>query len=216
LVARGPLADHARARAFAEEVHRVHKRYAAEVVAANRLCPFLRDVETGFGAFVAMLDPGEPGVEAVEATVEAVLAVKNPVIHVVFPLARIEATPFERFSARLAEALKRAMPNPPVMATFHPALVGDRTNAHKLVGVLRRAPDPFVQLIPEGMHEGGTVFAPLADAAAIAAAQTVDTSTANFAKLQGPKMDELLAKLAEIHADRAASYAPFLEAFGLG
>ena len=54
-ILRGPLATHAEAARFALEVHRVHRRYAAEVVAANRLCPFLHDLETGFGAFIIML-----------------------------------------------------------------------------------------------------------------------------------------------------------------
>ncbi len=84
-ILRGPLATHGAAPRFAAEVHRVHRRYAAEVVAANHLCPFLRDVDTGFGAFVAMLDPGEPDLEAVIA---AVREAGNPVIHVVFPLIR--------------------------------------------------------------------------------------------------------------------------------
>src|SRR6185312_515261 len=75
---RGPLAGHPIAAKFAAEVHRVHRRYAAEVVAANRLCPFLRDIDTGFGAFVTMLDPrGEPDVEA---TIEAIRAADSAII----------------------------------------------------------------------------------------------------------------------------------------
>src|SRR4051812_31331346 len=97
---RGPLAAHALAPEFAAEVHRVHRRYAAEVVAANRLCPFLRDVDTGFGAFVVVLDAGEPDVAA---TVEAVLAAENPVIHVVFPLIRPAPSLWERFSGRVGQ-----------------------------------------------------------------------------------------------------------------
>jgi hypothetical protein len=223
LTLRGPLSGHPVARAFAAEVHRVHRRYAAEVVAANRLCPFLRDVDTGFGAFVAMLDPGEP---SVDAAVQAVLEADNPVIHVVFPLVCPSPALFERFSGRLAQALKLVLnpggilreprKTPPVMATFHPELVGDAGAPHRLVAILRRAPDPFVQLIPEGMHEGGTVFAPLSEAAAMAAqahAEPVDVAQANFDRLAGGKVDELIARMAEIRADRDRSYAPFLPRF---
>jgi hypothetical protein len=213
LTLRGPLSGHPAAPAFAAEVHRVHRRYAAEVVAAHRLCPFLRDVDTGFGAFVAMLDPAEP---SVDAAVQAVLAADHPVIHLVFPLVSPSATLFERFSGRLAQALKAALKSPPVMATFHPELVGDAGAPHRLVAILRRAPDPFVQLIPEGMHEGGTVFAPLfSEAAALAAqayAEPVDVAQANFDKLAG-KVDEVIARMAEIRADRDRSYAPFLPRF---
>src|SRR5207249_3431375 len=38
---RGSLCAHPLALPFAQEVAHVHRRYAAEVVAANRLCPFL-------------------------------------------------------------------------------------------------------------------------------------------------------------------------------
>jgi len=194
------------------EVHRVHRRYAGEVVAANRLCPFLRDIDTGFGAFVAMLDPGEPDVEA---TVEAIVGAGNPVVHVVFPLIRGPSSPFERFAGRVGQALKKALRDPPVMATFHPELAGDSGDAHRLVGLLRRAPDPFVQIIPEGMHEGGTVFAPLP---AMGEAMPVilppaDPAEANFEKLKGDRAEPLLALMAEIRADRDRSYAPFLEGF---
>jgi hypothetical protein len=192
-------------------VHRVHRRYAAEVVAANRLCPFLRDVDTGFGAFVVMLDPGEP---SVEATADAVLAAESPVLHVVFPLVRPAPNLFERFSGRLANALKTRLRTPPVMATFHPELAGDATDPHRLVGLLRRAPDPFVQLIPEGMNEGGTVFAPLsAVPAEEASSEPVDVAQVNFDKLMGGRAEALLALMNAIHEDRNSAYAPFLAAF---
>lgn len=191
----------------------MHRRYAAEVVAANRLCPFLRDVDTGFGAFVVMLDPGEP---SVEETARAVLAVENPVVHVVFPLVRPAPSAFERFSGKVGQALKAAVPKPPVMATFHPDLAGEASDPHRLVGLLRRAPDPFVQLIPEGMNEGGTLFAPLSYGDEVPAfAEPVDSAQANFDKLRGGSVERLVALMSEIRADRDASYAPYLRAFGL-
>jgi hypothetical protein len=208
-ILRGPLATHAVSARFAAEVHRVHRRYAAEVVAANRLCPFLHDLETGFGAFIVMLDPAEP---QVEATVEAILGSGSPVIHVIFPLVLPAPTLFERFAGRVGQALKRAVRDPPVMATFHPDLVGDLDDPHRLVGLLRHAPDPFVQLIPRDMSHGGTVFAPVAEAAHVEPAPPVDSAQENFAKLKG-RVGPLSALMAEIRADRDRSYAPFLEAF---
>src|SRR4051812_35933823 len=86
----GPLASHPLARSFADEVHRVHRRYAAEVVAANQLCPFLRDVDTGFGCFCVMLDPSvEPNVDA---AVQAIVSAASAVVHVVFPCVRPPST----------------------------------------------------------------------------------------------------------------------------
>lgn len=221
----GPLAGHPVAARFAGEVHRVHRRYAAEVVAANRLCPFLRDVETGFGAFVAVLDPGEPDVEA---TVAAIAAADNPIIHVVFPLVRPAPSAFERFAGRVGQALKRVDSRTgsgsdrnlgsKVMATFHPELAGDDDDPHRLVGLLRRAPDPFVQLIPAGLSEGGTVFAPLpapGEPMPLPAAEPIDSAETNFAKLKDGGVRPLLALMDEIRADRDRSYAPFLREFGL-
>jgi hypothetical protein len=214
---RGPLSDHRLAARFAEEVHRVHTRYAAEVVAANRLCPFLRDVETGFGRFCVVLDPQEE--PDVAAAVEVVLAAASPVIHVVYPLVRPAPSTFERFSGKLNRALKNALPEAPVMATFHPALAGADDDPHRLVGLLRRAPDPFVQLIPRGMNEGGTVFAPLPTSAdevpVVADAPPADPAAFNFERFGGAKVEPLLSLIAEIHAERDRRYAPYLEAFGL-
>lgn len=202
----GPLRSHADAPAFAREVHRVHRRYAAEVVAANRLCPFLRDVDTGFGNFCAILDARpEPDLEV---AIAAVRAARSQVIHLVYPCIRPPPTTFERFSAALAQRLKKELPDPPVMATFHPDLSGDASGAYRMVGLLRRAPDPFIQLIPEGLHKGGTVFASDPFAAS-GVDPDGDPALANFERLKNGGVERLLARIAEIHGDRDRSYAPF-------
>jgi hypothetical protein len=206
---RGSLQGHPLAASFAAEVHRVHRRYAAEVVAKNELCPFLRDVETGFGRFCVMLD-AEPDVDTALA---AVLTAGTSVIHLVYPVTPLVASPFEKFAGRLGEALKKSMKDPPVMATFHPLLPGDGSNPFRLVGLLRRAPDPFVQLIPEGLHEGGTMFAGAADLEETTTGEELDPAQANFAKMHGGFLEKLVALMSEIRADRDRSYAPFLEAF---
>jgi hypothetical protein len=205
---RGSLQGHPLAERFAAEVLRVHRRYAAEVVARNQLCPFLRDVDTGFGRFCVMLD-AEPDVPT---AVAAVLAAGTSVIHLVYPRAALPASPFEKFAGKLGEALKRSLPDAPVMATFHPALPGDGSNPSRLVGLLRRAPDPFVQLIPEGLHQGGTMFAGAADLEETTTGEALDPAEANFAKMHGGFLEKLVALMDEIRADRDRSYAPFLEA----
>jgi hypothetical protein len=199
---RGGLADHPSAEAFAREVLRVHIRYA-DLVARHRLCPFLRDVETGFGAFCVMLDH-EPDVERVVAFV---CEAGRDVGHVVYPLARPLPTVFERFSNAVGERLREVLADRPVLAAFHPDLVGDASAPHRLIGLLRRAPDPFVQFVPAGLHEGGTILA------GVAAPPAADPAEANFAKLKGPLLDEVLAEMADIRADRDKSYAPFLPSF---
>ncbi|MGK4008542.1 hypothetical protein WMF31_38395 [Sorangium sp. So ce1036] len=187
------------------EVRRVHGRYADEVVARYRLCPFMRDAATGFGRFYVLLDR-EPALETALAAVEEA---DSAVVHLVFPLIHTPSPPFERFASRLGEQLRRRRNPAPVLAAFHPEMAGDETNSHRLVGLLRHAPDPFIQTIPEGLNHSGTV---LAGAEVEPAA---DPAEDNFRRLQGASIAAVKAKLAEIMADRDTSYAPLLERLGV-
>jgi hypothetical protein len=118
---------------------------------------------------------------------------------------------FERFSSALYETLRERLESAPVMAAFHPGLPGSGDAPHRLVGLLRRAPDPFVQLIPEGLHEGGTVFAGTIEGEAAVVAQP-DHAELNFRRLKGESIDRLIATSADIRADRDRSYASHLAA----
>ncbi len=198
----GELGGHSAAAEFALEVRRVHYRYANEVVKAFKLCPFLRDAESGFGRFVVVLDR-EP---VVSTALAAALAADNDVVHLVYPLARPPAREFEKFAQALSHELKSAMRKPPVFAAFHPDLTGDRTTASRLVGLLRRAPDPFVQLVPEGLQPGGTV---LADPASI---PTMLQPRGGVERLMRENLDGALDLIEEIRVDRDRGYAPFLAA----
>ena len=151
----GKLAGLDGAEAFAQGVGELMHRYAVEVVAANRLCPFLHNVETGLGAVVVVLEAElDP-----ERAAKFVRETGGQVVHAIFPLAnRVDASPFERFGNAVSERLRRDGGDPLVHATFHPAMAGGTENAHRLVGLLRRAPDPFLQFIPPGMQDGGTVL----------------------------------------------------------
>jgi hypothetical protein len=200
-VVRGALAGHPIARAFAAEVHRVHLRYANEVVGAFGLCPFMKDAESAFGTFFVMLDrTPDPNV-----ALDAVLEAKSSVVHLVFPCVDLPPSPFEKFAGEVRASLASWIPRPPVIAVFHPSSLGDFSNAHKLVGLLRRAPDPFIQFVPEGLHEGGTVFIDMLDLAA------KNPADKNFEKLNGEPGERLTRAIEDIHKDRARSYAPFLK-----
>lgn len=203
-VIRGALAGHPAAPAFAREVQRVHHRYATEVVGAFRLCPFMKDPDTAFGHFCVMLD----GAPSPEGALAAVLESTSSVIHLVFPCVREPSSKFERFAASVRDSLISYMPKPPVMAVFHPELAGDFSTSHRLVGLVRRAPDPFIQLIPEGLHEGGTVFIDSIENL------TKSPTDQTYARLKEKDRAQIIASIQDIHADRAASYAPHLEALG--
>lgn len=212
----GKLSEHPRAEAYASEVSSLLHQYATDVVAANRLCPFLHQVENGLGAVCIVLDHETDVTEAVAA----VRATESSVLHVAYPLLRRGAgdgpttasasSKFERFGNALAEGIRRALPEPLVHASFHPELVGGTENAHRMVGLLRRAPDPFVQFIPPGMHEGGTVLAG-------AEPPTVSPLEATFQRIVGGgKLAALEARIGELFAARDDRDARFAELFAPG
>jgi len=205
---RGKLAEHAGAVAFAAEVWRVHRRYAEEIVGRHRLCPFMKEPETAFGDFVVVLDDA-PDLALAR---EVALAARGTVVHLVYPLIEIEPRTFERFGAEVGAALRESLPHPaPVIASFHPRFSGDASSPGRLVGLLRRAPDPFVQIVPSGLHEGGTVLAGALDEAIAAASR--DPAELNFDRVRLPGvLADIEAAIADVQADRARSYAPHLAA----
>lgn len=182
---------------FAAEVLRVHTRYAAEVVAAHQLCPFLKEVETGLGAFCVMLEPTLD----LDLSLEAVTSAKTSVLHMVFPRGAHTHPAFWSFAGKLGDALKKQMSKPPVYAVFHPEMPGDTSNSHRMVGLLRHAPDPMIQFIPEGLSTGGTVFMG-------AGSIPVDPAQQTFARLtEGKLFPHVLRLIDEIRADRDRSYS---------
>jgi hypothetical protein len=199
----GALADHPLAPAFAETVQRIHHRYAEDVVLGFGLCPFLKDVESGFGEFHVVLEQELNQ----ERLVGIAKASGTSVCHVIYPLVTGASPPFERFAALALGVIRKGDPRAPVMAVFHPSMSGDPSAAHRLVGLLRHSPDPFVQFVPNGLHEGGTVLQ------GAGAEPQEDNAERNFARLVPTKIEGLLALLAEIRAERDRLYAPFLEAF---
>jgi hypothetical protein len=205
----GALASRGEARAFASIVQRVHHRYATEVVGTHGLCPFMRDPARSFGRFCVMLDR-EPDLEAALAEV---VSAGSQVVHLVYPLVSIDVTPFERFGNELHQLVARTLPSPPVHATFHPNMEGDASRPSRLVGLLRRAPDPFVQFVPEGLHEGGTSFVDLGQLDLAALLATPARAQTTFERLTSAMIAAIVSSQDDIKADRDRSYAEHLDAF---
>lgn len=195
----GARRTHPDASALAVEAHRTVLRYATEVVAAYRLCPFLKGVDSGLGAVGVMLDV-EPDVDTALAAIESL---GEPIVHLVYPLFAGSSSPFERFGSRLAEAVRRALPEPLVHASFHPEMVGGRENAHRLIGLLRQSPDPFVQFIPHGLQQGGTVLA----GEDVPERSHADDRFARLMANDAATADEVLARIAALKRERADRYA---------
>ncbi len=193
----GRWAEHALAPAFVTEVNRLLRRYVEEVVMHHALCPFLKDMESGLGSMLIVLDD----TMCLDTAVEVVCSANSPIVHLVYPLLSCRPEEFERFGSALNRALKERMDESPVHATFHPALAGARDCPHRLIGLLRHSPDPFIQFIPGNIQKNHS--------------PTLENPDRLFQELVGDTLESLLAKLEEISADKARTYAPYRAAFGL-
>lgn len=180
------------AEAFADAVSTLLARYVDEVVMPFSLCPFLHQRDNGLGAVGIMLDPEV----TVEMARDAILALDTPVCHLVFPLSPLASSPFERFGNKLSESVRASAKEKLVHATFHPALVGGTENAYRLIGLLRQAPDAFIQFVPHGLMKGGTVIG--------GAEPAEGHAEARFKRLAQPERDEIFARLASLQEARRA------------
>lgn len=193
----GAKKDAPAAQELAERSAALLERYVYEVVLAFRLCPFLHNPEGALGAVVVVLD-----VEPVEETLaDTVQALGAPFVHALYPLVSGESPPFERFASRTGSLLRsRLGRSAPVSAAFHPMMHGKADDPHRLIGLLRRAPQPFVQYVPADVPQGGgTVVAG-------APLPPPSGADANFARLSadGGEIERLMAIIAELHRARDA------------
>jgi hypothetical protein len=206
----GQLADHPDAEAFARVIQEVHHRYAMEVVGAFRLCPFMKDPETAFGRFCVVFDR-EPSVATAKALV---LAETSQVAHLIYPLVRMTCAEFERFGGDVHKAVAATGRGAPVHATFHPDMGGDRSSASRIVGLMRRAPDPFLQFVPEGLHGGGTTFIDVSaiDWTSLQPPPSEDNTASLFDRLGEEDYDRIAAVQDAIKKERDERYRRFLDA----
>jgi len=182
---------------LAEKSAALLERYVHEVVLAFRLCPFLHNPEGALGAVVVVLDV-EPVEETLADTIESLGA---PIVHALYPLVSGESPPFERFASRTGALLRtRLGRGAPVSAAFHPAMHGETDDPHRLIGILRRAPHPFVQYVPADVPTGGGTVVAGAPLPAPSGAE------ANFARLTATtaELDRVVEILAELHRARDA------------
>jgi hypothetical protein len=158
---------------------RLLERYA-HAIDAHGICPYMR--AGGLGDVIVVLDR----ILDIELACGAIARTSAGVIHVVFPLAARDdaaARAFERFGNDVATRMRG---RGSVHAAFHPALAGSREDADRRIGLVRRAPDPFLQLVPAQLPQ--VARSPLARGAF--------------------DLDALLAELAELRAERDAITSP--------
>jgi hypothetical protein len=205
----GALREHPLAVEFGRTVERVHHRYAAEVVGAHRLCPFMREPAIAFGRFCVMMDREL----VLDTALGEVQAAGSEIVHLVYPLLDVDVTTFERFGNRLHLEVAKRGSEAPVHATFHPLMEGDAKTPARLVGMLRRAPDPFIQFVPEGLHKGGTTYLDADDFDFSRFVERHPTPTeSTHQRLTASHLEAITASLRDIRADRDGSYAKYLDA----
>jgi hypothetical protein len=183
---------------LAEKSAALLERYVHEVVLAFRLCPFLHNPEGALGAVVVVLDV-EPREETLADTIETLGA---PIVHALYPLVSGDSPPFERFASRAGQVLRaRIGRSAPVSAAFHPRMHGETDDPHRLIGLLRRAPHPFVQYVPPDIPTGGgTVVA----GAPLPPPGGADANHARLVRGGSGELDRVLAILDELHRARDA------------
>jgi hypothetical protein len=198
----GRLAQDPMALELARAAAVLAERYAREVVQAFELCPHLGDVANGLGAVCVVLD------DELDAAVaaRAVRASGRKVAHVVFPLATLDSLPFERFANSVADWLRADGGSPLVHATFHPEMIGGTEYAARLVGILRRSPDPLVQLIPILPKPDVSLFG--------ATGQPGSFLERTYQRLNGELLARVMARQEVLRAERRRRYARFADHFG--
>jgi hypothetical protein len=194
------------------EVRRLLERYLVEIVEAYELCPWARAAREGGELAVEILWQ-QPAEDAWVAAAEHQLA--RPAARVVMVIA--PEWPGTRVALRaLRDRVAARIPTAGV-ADFHPDAPLELATAAKLVPFLRRSPDPLLQLVPLALLDTVRAAPPppaLADQARMLGGQAPGPrgnvverlAAANHARVSTDAV-VFAAKLDEIAADRARSYA---------
>jgi hypothetical protein len=200
------------AAAIEREARRLLDRYLTEVVERFALCPWA----------VAARRRGEVRVEILHATVDDA-AVAAAIDRIVADASAALGMVVLAASAITPPALRRlrdAAVRPEVaIADFHPDGAGDLDSPARLVPLLRRSPDPMLQVVrwslldaarrlPPPLDRGAQLRALAGHDSADAAPLDVtdDIARANHAAITALGVDALTAVLDELARDRAAAY----------
>jgi len=194
------------------EARRLLDRYIQEIVESFDLCPWARAARTG-GELAVDILWDTPTLDAWVAAAEALLA--RPGTRVAMVVApELAVTPAELRAIRADVAARVAIAG---VADFHPDAPLDRATPARLVPYLRRSPDPMLQLVPHELLASvrtpavryatldqlqmlrDLAPAPKGDIGDRIAAANHDRVTRDIAAVE--------ARLADIRADRDASYA---------
>ncbi len=187
-------------------------RYVVEVVEAYDLCPWARGAREG-GELAIDVVWGSPDDEAWIAAARGLLA--QPAMRVAMVVAPEAALAPGELRA-LRDRVAATIPDAGV-ADFHPDAALDLASPARLVPFLRRSPDPLLQLVPHAILDTVRAAPPppsLAAQASILAGHAASPRQGTSERIAAANHDRvardhesIIARLADIAVDRAATYA---------
>ena len=214
---------------LAAEALRVYRRYAIEIVEGFGLCPWAeRARKSGRVAERVLLQKSSDPTAALDCVRTLGTDPNVEIGLLIFPRLTIGHLAFEHFTALVREQDAQRHPLGAIqfaMAAFHPEAEADLSNPERLIPFLRRTPDPTIQLVRRsaldkvrGKSSQGTGFVdPTALGALEALALTGEThdelslreriARHNHETVLAAGVDELRARLLDIHSDRRLAYA---------
>jgi hypothetical protein len=140
-----------------DEALRLNERYLVEVVEAFDFCPYARGARQEGEVERRVVLPADEEAAVVEC-VEAIAAIEARAQSVIglliLPRLAIDAEAFDRFVNRVRERDQKRRRPPFALAAFHPEGRYGTDTPEKLVMLLRRSPDPTIQLVRFSALEG--------------------------------------------------------------
>jgi hypothetical protein len=210
---------------FVEEALRLNARYLDEVVERFDFCPYARGARAaGQVARTVILDahPTAATVKAVNAIPVHAARAETVIALLIFPRLALDPDAFDRFvnEVRSHEARPAF-----ALAAFHPQAAYGVDTPAKLVMLLRRAPDPTIQLVRfsaldavKGSHAdankkflfqwNASAFAEL-EKRGVERSPSEKIAQANFETVAREGEARIRAVLDDIRADRDRSYQRF-------
>lgn len=205
------------------ETIRLNLRYQVEVIEAFNLCPWAKAARQSSNA-VALVDDGRPVLDQIASAAE----LDTDVAFLILPTYTGDRLDFDEFVAQLIaeDARQHRDSSPPfAMAAFHPEGPTSTPNGftpETLIPLLRRSPDPTIQLVRlsalERVRKGepaGTSFIDPSriDFAALLAKGMPErpslrqrVANANHAAFSGPSGEAIRAALDDVLDDRRRTH----------
>jgi len=186
-----------------EEALRLNARYVEEVVVGWGLCPWAAQAWRDGAVARQVLVDAQPDPAAVLTFLDAIAGQATTSIGLcIFPRVALDVAAWGTFAERVrrADRARRAPGNTPpfLLAAFHPlvgagAAAGSDPNA--LVALVRRTPDPMLQLVRASLLES------------LPRGVSDEIARANFAAVRARTQAALDTVVRDIRRDRDETYA---------